>query len=193
MTQGTKKQCSIDGCEKTNDIRRGWCNAHYLQWRKYGDPLVRTSFDSPEESFAARTEWQGDCLVWTGARNASGHGRIKVSGKMPMAHRYAWERVNGKIPDGMFIDHICQNPPCVNVEHLRLATIQENNSHLSGPRKDNKSSGIRNVTRHRNKWMVRVRKNTETHYYGVYETIEEAAKIAEEARHDLFGEFAGKG
>ena len=193
MTQGTKKQCSIDGCERTNNIRRGWCNAHYLQWRKYGDPLKRSRFDNPEESFAARTEWQGDCLVWTGTRNASGHGRIRVDGKMPMAHRYAWEREHGPIPDGVFIDHICQNPPCVNVEHLRLATIQENNFHRDGPTKGNKYSGLRNVYPKNSGWMVRLKKYGKPHYFGTFNTIEEAAKVAEQARKQLFGEFAGKG
>ena len=112
---------------------------------------------------------------------------------MPMAHRYAWEREHGTIPDGVFIDHICQNPPCVNVEHLRLATIQENNFHRAGPTKGNKYSGLRNVYPKNSGWMVRLKKYGKPHYFGTFNTIEEAAQVAAKAREKLFGEYAGKG
>ncbi|SBS73897.1 hypothetical protein MHPYR_180111 [uncultured Mycobacterium sp.] len=32
--------CSVDGCDRTGKIQRGFCNAHYIAWRKYGDPLT---------------------------------------------------------------------------------------------------------------------------------------------------------
>lgn len=41
-------------------------------------------------------------------------------------HRAAWTAVHGQIPEGMTLDHLCFNPPCVNVDHLRLATPSEN-------------------------------------------------------------------
>lgn len=117
---------------------------HWKRWRKYGDPQGGVPhYTSSEESFAARTEWQGDCLVWVGGKTADGYGRITAGGKT-FAHRYAWERENGPIPEGMQVDHICWNRACVNAQHLRLATRYENARNLSGPRADN-TSGYRGV------------------------------------------------
>lgn len=188
------KLCSIDGCDNEH-LARGWCGKHYRRWQKHGDPnhVRQTRYSDPEESFKARTEWQGDCLIWTGTITKSGYGHISFDGKHFRAHRYAWERVNGPIPDGKHIDHICHNKACVNVAHLRLATVRQNLSNRSGATKGNIRSGIRNIKKHGNGWQVRVGKNGKQYHFGTYQDIEEAAEVAEQARKELFGEYAGRG
>lgn len=52
----------------------------------------------------------------------NGYGRLRVNGKNHMAHRYAWERVNGPIPNGMTIDHLCFNRACIEPAHMRIVT-----------------------------------------------------------------------
>lgn len=185
--------CTIDGCEREY-LARGWCATHYRRWHKYGDPhaVKQQQFSSPEESFAARTEWRGDCLIWTGGRHKFGYGVISVDGETTVAHRYAWERVNGPIPEGTEIDHACHTPACVNVEHLRPATSSQNGSNRSGPQAGSRS-GIRNVRPHRDKWVVELKRNRKRYYIGIYETVEEATNAAEAARQELFGEYAGRG
>jgi hypothetical protein len=56
----------------------------------------------------------------------NGYSRIRVNDKNIQAHRWAWELVNGQIPDEFVIDHICRNRKCVLPEHLRMITQQEN-------------------------------------------------------------------
>ncbi|HEX6684999.1 MAG TPA: HNH endonuclease signature motif containing protein [Candidatus Limnocylindrales bacterium] len=68
-----------------------------------------------------------DCIVWTGAANSKGYGCFLVDGQSQLVHRLAWEEVNGPIPDEMTIDHLCRVRTCVNVDHLELVTIAENN------------------------------------------------------------------
>ena len=191
MVQATRK-CSIDGCEKGGRLRRGWCDKHYWRWLTHGDPLKLKEPKDPKESFAEKTSWHGKCLLWTGARTNNGYGRLGIRGKFFLAHRYAWQAKNGQIPEGKWIDHTCHNRLCVNVEHLRLATHSENLANRSGPIA-NSSTKIRNVYKEDTGWRVQIRKNGKAHYFGIYPSIEEAAKVAERERGNLFGEFAGKG
>ena len=192
MSQRTKKQCSVDGCEKPVHAR-GWCRKHYLRWHKYGDPLKRTQFDNPEESFAARTEWQGDCLIWIAGKNNMGYGKISIGGGATMyAHRYAWERANGPIPEGTEIDHICHTPLCCNPDHLRLADRSENTSYLKGATARSQS-GYRNVYPQAGKWQVQIRHKGVVHHFGTFDTPEEASSVANKERKKLHGKFYKEG
>lgn len=186
------RTCSIDGCERPV-VAWGWCDPHYRRWRRHGDPTGGiTYYSSPEEAFAAKTEWRGECLEWTGSRMRNGYGTTTVNRGSVLAHRYAWERANGPIPEGMEIDHICHNRACANVEHLRLVTSAQNSFNRGGPL-DRSISGIRNVRKNHKGWQVSLQKNGQWFGFGTYPTIEEAAEVAERARKELFGEFAGRG
>jgi hypothetical protein len=66
------------------------------------------------------------CIEWTGARDRYGYGMRRWNGRTTRAHRVAWEQANGPIPAGLSVLHRCDNPPCINVDHLYAGTHQDN-------------------------------------------------------------------
>lgn len=65
------------------------------------------------------------CQEYIGAKDYSGYGRI-WNGENRTAHTVAYEEFIGPIPEGMHILHTCDNPPCINPEHLWLGTHDDN-------------------------------------------------------------------
>ena len=66
------------------------------------------------------------CIEWPKYRNALGYGVRRYHGKLWLAHRVAWTEANGAIPTGLCVLHKCDNPPCINPEHLFLGTNLDN-------------------------------------------------------------------
>lgn len=183
--------CSIVGCGRKH-YAKTYCQKHYDLWRRRGSAEAEPNrLYTPEERFRTYTEWQGDCLVWTKATDSDGYGIIRVGDSYKGSHRYAWERVHGTLPPEIKIDHTCHNRVCVNIKHLRESTNAENTRNRKS---GHGSTGHRNVYHTTDgKYMVIITLNGKRYYFGRFSDIEEAAKVAEQKRKELFGEFAGKG
>ena len=92
------------------------------------------------ERLWAKTQPQGDCLVWIGARSR-GYGHISVQTKMRLVHRVAYELAYGAIPDGLDVLHTCDNPSCVNPDHLRVGTHTDNMRDMQNKGRNRQPSG----------------------------------------------------
>lgn len=67
------------------------------------------------------------CAVWVGSKHNQGYGQFKFRNKTWKAHRVAWMMTNdAEIPEGLIICHKCDNPGCVNGDHLFYGTDQDN-------------------------------------------------------------------
>ena len=93
---------------------------------------VQTPLSVVDRRFWIRVEPLGACWIWTGAK-VWGYGVVGFNGKQWKAHRYAYTRVVGPIPEGMELDHLCKTKPCVRPSHLEAVTRAENNRRSNSP------------------------------------------------------------
>jgi len=86
----------------------------------------------------AHTRWVPDLDCWRSTYSTASHGYAQVGWssseerRVVLAHRASWEHVNGPMPHGKTLDHVCKNKQCVNPAHLRVLDNYENARRTSG-------------------------------------------------------------
>lgn len=124
-----KTICAVDDCPREADAR-GFCNRHYENLRKYGNPVPQK--DRPLEDRLREVGWtvtESNCWEWKGKRNDNNYGLFTATRhgyKNARAHRATYECFVESLPDDVLLRHTCDNPPCVNPDHLIPGTHLDN-------------------------------------------------------------------
>lgn len=126
--------CLAEGCDRIvgKDGGFGFCSKHYQRYKKYGDPnkvyWKRLEGETIEEKLKANYfENENGCWIWKGGKNSRGYGSINIGNrKTAQVHRIAFKLWKGELPDDLFVCHHCDEPLCINPDHLFLGTNQDN-------------------------------------------------------------------
>lgn len=121
----SQRTCTVPDCQRPM-LARELCKGHYYSWRYRNPGAVRVLGGDPQARFWPKVQKGESCWEWTGARDAKGYGKFCLNRQVAYAHRFAYETLVGQIPDGMTIDHLCANKPCVNPSHMEIVTLEEN-------------------------------------------------------------------
>jgi hypothetical protein len=81
--------------------------------------------DSGSTKFFDRLERRGECLVFTGGLDGFGYSQVRIDGRIHKGHRPVYELVNGPLPPGTQVHHICRVRACVEPTHLKAVTPSE--------------------------------------------------------------------
>ena len=91
-----------------------------------GSAIHLTSQDLSRFFSKIQVNRQSQCWEWTASLTPQGYAQVSFRGKPAVAHRISYRAFVGVIPEGLVIDHLCNNRRCVNPCHLKAVTHQEN-------------------------------------------------------------------
>lgn len=127
-------------------------------WR--GLDLTGMASERFADRFWSKVDPTGHCWEWTAYRKKNGYGQFTLrTGLFVGAHTVSYALTHGPIPAGLSICHRCDNPPCVNPDHLFLGSQRDNTLDMFAKGRATRSRGIERSNARLNEDAVREIRN----------------------------------
>lgn len=124
-----KKTCVIPDCNAVQ-VGRDYCRKHYTRVWRYGDPYIVHKPQPKKVPVPKKIDFyvnEFGCFICTShTRDKDGYPKIQVNKKPYMMSIFIYEQCFGEIPEGYVVRHTCDNPLCINPEHLIIGTNADN-------------------------------------------------------------------
>lgn len=123
---GSLKEVSLEKLRSGDTQSCGCASSRLTLGKRKGERLLEQGPIAylEKHSFAL----PNGCIEWTGSRTSRGYGAAHFAGRYQSAHRLSYTAHKGEIEKGKFVCHSCDNPACINPDHLWLGSQQDNMS-----------------------------------------------------------------
>lgn len=158
-------KCKVSGCNNKH-AAKGFCNIHYQRVIRNipldGNPKKTVM----ERLFEKIVKSESGCWLWTGAtsggdgRHEYKYGYINIDGKATRAHRVLYEKTNNISLGEKHLLHKCDNPKCVNPNHLFIGTYKDNSDDMIAKGRDRHPRGEDNHSKLTESQVLEIRKRS---------------------------------
>lgn len=86
----------------------------------------RNTFTDPSHLLSRTTLQANGCMYWNGSKTERGYGHVSIGNKLHLVHRVMMALIEPMPQDKQIVMHKCDNPSCINPEHLKWGNLSEN-------------------------------------------------------------------